>query len=148
MTDVERRKYIRHPFSYPLIVKTLHRIGKREELSYESKNIGGGGIQFHSVYCLPAGTVIEIDLWVEKRKFELSGMVVRCDVLEDRSFMVAVAFRNASEALKARLAEQAVRIELFKERLESRYQVELDLSCVAREWIERYAGAYARDHDF
>lgn len=148
MTDFERRKYIRHPFSYPLVVKTLHRTGNREELNYESNNIGAGGIQFHSVHCFPAGIEIEIDLWVESRKFELSGVVVRCEELEKRSFMIAVAFRNASEGLKARLAEQAVRIELFKERLERRHQVELDLGCVAREWIKRYAGAYARDHDF
>jgi hypothetical protein len=145
MTGVERRKYIRHPFSYPLTVTSVH---LQEGGNYESKNVGGGGLQFHSDRCFSQGHGVEIDLWVDARKFELTGSVVRCDELEDGSFMVAVVFRSASEALKARLAEQAVRIELFKERLERRHRVKLDLGCVANEWIKRYAGAYARDHDF
>jgi len=146
MTDAERRKYIRHPFSYPLTVKNLHEIHGKEERSFESKNIGAGGLQFHSDHCFPSGTGLELNLWVEGTRFEIDGTVSRCEELEDGSYMIAVFFSNAHEVLKARLAEQAVRIELFKERLERRYQVELDLGCIAREWIKRYASAYARDH--
>jgi len=145
MNGVERRKYIRHPFSYPLSIKNVHR---QEGGNYESRNIGGGGLQFHSERCFSPRAGVEIVLWVEGRKFELGGSVVRCDELDDGSFMIAVVFRNADEALQARLAEQAVRIELFKQRLERRHSVELDLGWVAGEWIRRYARAYARDHDF
>ncbi len=147
MFDEERRKFIRHPLSYPLKVSVLHREYGIQEHKVKADNIGGGGLQFRSDHCFSKGTELEIDLWVEQYTFSIDGIVVRCDEQRDGSYMVGVSFNDEHELLKARLAEQAVRIELFKERLERRHHVRLDLGCIAREWIKRYSTAFAHEHD-
>ena len=123
-----------------------HERGKQEH-SFNAENIGGGGLQFKSRRCFPDGTELEINFMVEKHRFAIDGRVIRCEQMDNESFMIAVVFENKHELLKARLAEQAVRIELFKERLERRHHVKLDTGCIAREWIKRYSDAYARDHN-
>jgi hypothetical protein len=147
MSDDERRKFIRHPFSYPLKVSVLHHEHGRQEHKFEADNIGGGGLQFRSAHSFPEGTELEIDLWVEQHPFSIDGFVTRCDEMRDGSYLVGVSFTDEHELLKARLAEQAVRIELFKKRLERRHHVKLELGCIAREWIKRYSTAFAHEHD-
>jgi hypothetical protein len=144
--NVERRNYIRHPFSYPLDVQVIKDSGMRGEHRFTSENIGAGGIQFKSDHCMAEGTVIEISLCVENRRYSIDGTVVRCEPIDGELHMVAVRFGSANAQLKARLAEQAVRIELLKERLERRSGVQLEIGCLAREWIKRYASVYAHDH--
>ena len=147
MIPEERRKFFRHPFSYPLKVSVQHHEQEKQEHRFSAENIGGGGIQFKSSHCFPKGMKLEINLMVEQHRFEIDGRVIRCEELGDGSYMVAVLFENEHELLKARLAEQAVRIELFKERLERRHNVTLELGCIAREWIKRYSTAFAHDHN-
>ena len=148
MSD-ERRKYIRHPLSYPLKTKIIHERGKQyeDELVGESENVGAGGLQYKSREKLGIGMDVEIDLKVEKREFSLDGIVVRCDQDENGLYNIAVSFNNPSERLKARMAEQVVRIEVFKNRLERRYGVKLEFSSVAKEWIKRYSTLFARHYD-
>jgi hypothetical protein len=145
---MERRKFLRHPFSYPLKVSILHENEHHSDLAHHSENIGGGGLQFKSDRCMPQGSELEITFQVEGHRFEIDGEVVRCEPIDEKSFMIAVSFMSTQEQLKARLAEQAVRIELLKERFERRYHQELDMSCLARTWIKRYASAYAHEHGF
>jgi hypothetical protein len=147
MMHNERRRFFRHPFSYPLKVSVHHREQGRQEHRFSAENIGGGGLLFRSSHCFPQGLVLEIFLMVEKHSFTIDGKVVRCEELDNGCYMIAVGFENSHDLLKARLAEQAVRIELFKERLERRHHVTLDLACVAREWIKRYSTAFAHDHN-
>jgi hypothetical protein len=145
---MERRKYLRHPFSYPLRVSILQEKERHGNSAHQAENIGGGGLQFRSDRCMPRGSGLEITFKVEGHRFELDGEVVRCEPIDEDSYMVAVAFNSAQEQLKARLAEQAVRIELLKERFERRFNRELEMSCLARTWIQRYASAYAHEHGF
>ena len=147
MTNDEKRKFIRHPLSYPLKVSVLHHEHGRQEYKFNAENIGGGGLQFRSTRCFPEGINLEIDLMVEQHRFTIDGTVIRCEEFGDGMYMIAVLFVDEHELLKARLAEQAVRIEIFKERLERRHHVELDLGCIAREWIKRYSTAFAHEHD-
>ena len=147
MTQQERRKFFRHPFSYPLKVSVQHHEQGKQEHRFKAENIGGGGMQFKSDHCFPEGMELEIFLMVEKHSFTIDGRVVRCERMNDGLYMIAVWFEDEHELLKARLAEQAIRIELFKERLERRHHVTLDLGCIAREWIKRYSTAFAQDHN-
>ena len=147
MNYEERRKFFRHPFSYPLKVSVQHHEQGRKEHKFNAENIGGGGLQFRSSHCFPEEMELEIDLMVEHHRFTIDGRVIRCEELGDGRYIIAVLFEDEHERLKARLAEQAVRIELFKERLEGRYHVTLELGCVAREWIKRYSKAFAHDHN-
>jgi len=147
MIHEERRKFFRHPFSYPLKVSVQHHEHGRQEHKFNAENIGGGGLQFRSSHCFPEDMELEITLMVEQHRYTIDGRVIRCEELGDGMYMIAVLFGDEHELLKARLAEQAVRIELFKERLERRHHVTLELGCVAREWIKRYSTAFAHEHN-
>jgi len=145
---VERRKFIRHPLSYPLKTRVHQSSAGLKEVVGETHNIGAGGVLFFSENPFDPGSEVNIELHVEGKNFRIDGTVVRCSQKSrgDR-FSVAVAFHEPSELLKARMMEQVVRIELFKNRLERRYGVDLDFASVAREWIRRYSELFARRYD-
>lgn len=147
--SAERRNYIRHPLSYPFRTRIIHEghALHGEELHSESENIGDGGLQFKSDRALPKGTEVEMDLSVENRRFKLDGKVVRCKRIAGDLYNIAVSFHSPSELLKARMMEQVVRIELFKQRLERRYGVKIDFGWLAREWIRRYSSLFAKQYD-
>ncbi len=140
--NIERRRFIRHPLSYP--IKTLVEGKENLEINSESENIGEGGILFKSEKRIEKGTKVKVEVEVEGRKIKTEGVVVRCDRDKDGRYNIAVSFFTPQETLKVRMMEQIVRIELFKERLERRYGVKLDFSCVAKEWIKRYSKAFAK----
>jgi hypothetical protein len=144
----ERRKFIRHPLNYPLKTKVIHPGGQEKELTSESENIGAGGLLFICDQEIPVGSEVEMELKVEKRTFALDGKVIRCDEKSgSRTYSIAVTFDNPNELLKMRMMEQVVRIEVFKNRIERRYNVKLDFGHVAKEWIKRYSGAFAKHYD-
>lgn len=143
----ERRKFVRHPLSYPLKIKVLHRGDEKGGLHVsKSVNIAKGGLMFHSRREIPEGSEVEIDLEVENRPFVADGTVVRCEKSE-KKYSIAVKFRSPHELLKMRMMEQMVRIELVKKRLERRYNKELNFGCVAEKWIERYSKVFARHYN-
>jgi hypothetical protein len=143
----EKRRFIRHPLSYPLKTRIIRHIDGDILLNGESENIGGGGLLFRSSEAVAEDTEVEINLTVENRQFELDGIVVRCDAAGNSDYNIAVSFRRPDEALKARMMEQVVRIEEFKRRLERRCAKPLDFSWVAKQWIKRYSGLFARHYD-
>jgi hypothetical protein len=165
----ERRRFIRHPLSYPLSTKVISepagggrngdsrcdlRSGGPEQgapratkMVSQSENIGAGGILFLCERELAEGTDIQIDLQVEHRCFTLDGKVVRVEKTEEGKYGIAVAFNEPSEVLKVRMMEQIVRIELFKSRLERRFKTTLDFAAVAKEWIRRYSKVFAEHYD-
>jgi hypothetical protein len=144
----ERRKFIRHPLSYPLKTTMLRSNTCLKEVVGESQNIGAGGLLFFSESPIDLGSEVDIELNVEGKKYQIDGTVVRCaEKIKGEYFSIAVAFHEPSELLKARMMEQVVRIELFKNRLERRYSVRLDFASVAKEWIRRYSKLFARRYD-
>jgi len=119
-----------------------------KEVLGESQNIGAGGLLFFSESPIAPGSEVEIELHVEGKNFQIDGNVVRClEKSDSEYFSIAVAFHEPSDLLKARMMEQVVRIELFKNRLERRYNVSLDFASVAKEWIRRYSKFFARRYD-
>jgi hypothetical protein len=147
---MERRKYIRHPLSYPLetsiIKEDTGQDRKPDRIIAESDNIGGGGLQFTTCCEIKTDTAVAIQVTVENRKFALTGHVTRCRKCRDGRYIIAVSFDSPNELLKARLAEQVVRIELCKMRLERKYNVTIDFGCIAKEWIKRYSTLFAQKY--
>jgi hypothetical protein len=143
---MERRRYIRHPLSYPFRLKILAGGDRTEEEHNGScENVSDGGLQFMSDRPLQEGAEVELDLDVENRSFSLDGEVVRCDKADSR-YAVAVKFHSHSEMLKARMMEQVVRIEMLKKRMERRYNRSFDFAAIAREWIKRYSKSFAQEY--
>ncbi len=148
---MDRRKYIRHPLSYPLETRILQENNNSGDhvnhIVGESDNIGEGGLQFTTCCRIDVNTAVAIDVSVENRKFSLKGYVTRCRKCRDGRYVIAVTFDAPNELLKARMTEQVVRIELFKKRLEQRYNVTIDFGCIAKEWIKRYSTLFAKHYD-
>jgi hypothetical protein len=164
---IERRRFIRHPLSYPIKTRIVGGTGGelgsphrpppgnfacfpvkaagKGELTSKTEDIGAGGLLFHCKNKIPVGTEVEVEIHVERRVFVLSGRVVRTQEVGECESGIAVAFTSPSDLLKVRMMEQIVRIELFKTRLERRYRMTLDYASVAREWIKRYSKIFA-DH--
>ncbi len=146
--DLKKRKFVRHPLSYPLKTRIIHPDVNVKEVLSESDNISAGGLLFTCEEPVIVGSEVEIELKVEKRVFLLTGKVVRCEKKKDQSgFSIAVAFHSPNELLKMRMMEQVVRIELLKTRLERRYGVKLEFASVAKEWIKRYSEQFAKYYD-
>ena len=142
-----RRKYIRHPLNYPVKTRIIQSGKNKNEIISETDNVGAGGVLFSSKNHIPVRSEVEIEMQVEKRRFLLDGNVVRCNRTDEGQYTVAVAFSSSSELLKARMMEQVVRIKAFKDRLERRYNVALDFAVIAKEWIKRYSGSFAKHYD-
>ena len=142
-----RRKYIRHPLNYPVKTRIIQSEKEENDILGETNNVGAGGVLFSSKKHIPVRSEVEIEVQVEKRRFLLDGIVVRCNRIDDGHYAVAVAFNSSSELLKARMMEQVVRIKAFKDRLERRYNVALDFAVIAKEWIKRYSGFFAEHYD-
>jgi len=140
----ERRRFIRHPLSYPLKTLITDPAKGHREIIGESHNIGAGGLLFKSDCCIKKGSQIRIEIEVEGRKFVVHGFVVRCMEGKTGEYNIAIAFDTPHDVLKARMMEQVVRIELFKKRVERRYGVKLDFACIAKVWINRYSKIFAR----
>ncbi|UCB45948.1 MAG: PilZ domain-containing protein [Spirochaetota bacterium] len=142
--DIEKRKFIRHPLQYPLKTKVIDPEGQDTIVHSNSDNIGEGGLLFSSSKAIPLDSEVHMALKVEGREFSLDGIVVRCENSEDGSYNIAISFNKHDEALKARMMEQVVQIEQFKDRLEKRYNVNCDFAWVAKEWIKRYARFFTK----
>jgi len=144
----ERRRFIRHPLSYPLKTRVIQPGEEVSHISSESENIGAGGLLFTCSRELQVESEVEIELIVEKRTFVLDGKVVRCVKKPGREgYSIAITFHNPNELLKMRMMEQVVRIAMFKYRVERRFNVKLDFGRVAKEWIKRYSEAFAKRYD-
>ncbi len=146
-TGNEKRKYIRHPLSYPLRTKVLTEKSGNPLVKSSAENIGAGGLLFRSSVAMNRDAEVEINLSIEGRKYLLDGTVVRCDPVENGNYNVAVSFNRQDEALKVRMMEQIVRIEEFKERLEHRCKKKLNFAWVAKLWIKRYSKGFADHYD-
>ncbi|RKY00225.1 MAG: hypothetical protein DRP54_05885 [Spirochaetes bacterium] len=139
---VEKRRYIRHPLNYPLRTFIRTEDGHKVVES-QSENIGEGGLIFISEYPVEIGSELEIELEVEGRIFKVQSRVVRCENAGENRYKIAVSFSSQNEYLKARMMEQVVRIEMFKNRLEKRYNVKCKFADVAKVWIDRYSKFFA-----
>ena len=146
--DLKKRKFVRHPLSYPLKTRIIHPNESIKEVLSESDNISAGGLLFTCDEPVIVGSEVEIELKVEKREFLLTGKVVRCEKKKGQAgYSIAIAFNSPNEFLKMRMMEQVVRIELLKTRFERRYGVKLEFARVAKEWIKRYSEQFAKYYD-
>jgi len=146
----ERREFIRHPLAYPIrtIIEDTEKQkdDKKIEIKSESEDICAGGLLFKSDKKIEKGVKVLVEVEVEGRKINTEGTVVRCMPDENGKYNIAVSFFTPQETLRVRMMEQIVRIELFKKRLERRYGVKVDFSCIAKEWIKRYSKAFAKHY--
>jgi len=133
----EHRRFYRHPIRCPIQVREAA-VDQAERL--ESVNISEGGLCFFCEHSLKPQTSVEVDIPIREKFFHIRARVVYSREDSQKSlFMTGVTFEDTDSLFKAKLAEEILAIEQFREsmaRLEGR---EISEEEAARHWIAKYA---------
>lgn len=127
--------YLRHAAKVPIAWREIPRhLARPGEIGTDA----GVGMRFLSSRPARAGALVEATLTVAGEACRFRG-TVRWVRPQGHRFEIALRLAGPEHALRARLAEQACRIEVYRRSL-SRL---LDPHRPAREWVERYAARFA-----
>lgn len=134
------RRYIRHPSEIPIEIKVEGNTDREHHL----KDIGRGGLAFHSRDRLQQHTVISIRIPTVSAAHDLRGSVAWCRQHSDDTFEIGITFDTPETAYRARLLEQLCHIEQYRREVERTEDRELSSEEAAREWIARFAARFPR----
>ena len=137
----DRRNYLRYPVRVPIRL----RIGKDPvAIKTQSGDLSEGGLYFLWHTELPSGTPVQVTLPVESRLFELKGSVAY-SAKEGATglFRTGISFRGRVSAFRAKLAEEILRIQEFRERSSEKAGCSVSEEEAARKWIKQYAEKFS-----
>ena len=132
-------RYLRHAAQVPIAWREIPRHLAR---AGEIEAAAGVGLRFLSSRPARAGALIEATLTVAGEACRFRGSVRQVRPLGHR-FEIAMRLAGPEHALRARLAEQACRIEVYRRSLSRRARQPVGIEHAAREWVERYAARFA-----
>ena len=144
---IERRHFIRHPLSLPLVYKVMKRAKDdgQQDLRAETINVSMGGLLFPAKLPVKLGSIIEIQMPFENKVFNLKAKVVRCVKNQETKFYdLAVSFHRLHEAFKAKMIEQIYLISEYRDLLSLQLGKEVSLEVASRKWIKRYSERFKR----
>ncbi|TGD75702.1 PilZ domain-containing protein [Mangrovimicrobium sediminis] len=133
-----KRRFMRHPSDIPIQVRAEGLAAAPVSLH----NMSLGGLCCETGQALDTGTPISIRIPLIDTDYEGHGVVVWCRALGAR-YEVGIQFVEEREAFKGRMVEQVCRIERYRRRVFEEEGRVLDGEQAAREWIARFAGAFA-----
>ncbi len=145
---VERRKFIRHPISFPLKFHVEGAKGSRA-LAGENKsktiNISMGGLLFSSKLPVDKGKLISLKMPFEDKVFSVKAKVVHCvKSLDTKLYCIGVSFYRLNDAFKVKLIEQLYLISEYRDLRSVQLGKEVSLEEASREWIRRYSERFRR----
>lgn len=144
---VERRHFIRHPISLPLVYKVMKQQAGRsqQDLRSETINLSVGGLLFPAKHSVQPNSMIQIKMPFENKTFNLKAKVVRCvSNPETKLYDVAVSFFRLHEAFKAKMIEQIYLISEYRDLLSLQAGKEIPLEEASKKWIKRYSERFKR----
>ena len=144
---IERRHFIRHPLSFPLVYKVLKPAKGEagERVSSETINVSMGGLLFPSKYPVKLNSLVEIQMPFENKLFKLKAKVVRCVAnSETKLYDVGVSFCRMHEAFKAKMIEQIYLISEYRDLLSLQLGKVVSMEEASRRWIKRYSQRFKR----
>jgi c-di-GMP-binding flagellar brake protein YcgR len=147
LQGIERRHFIRHPLSLPLIYKVVKQKESqgRQDLRAETINVSIGGLLFPATHPVKPNTVIDIQMPFENKIFNVKAKVVRCVSNGDtKLYDIAVSFSGVHEAFKAKMIEQIYLIAEYRDLLSLQFGKEISLEEASRKWIKRYSERFKR----
>lgn len=137
----DRRNYLRYPVQVPMRIK----IGKDPvAIKTQSGDLSEGGLYFLWHTELRRGTAVQVTLPVESRLFELKGSVAY-SAREGATglFRTGVCFKGKVSAFRAKLAEEILRIQEFREKTSEKAGFAVSEEEAARRWIKQYAEKFS-----
>ena len=133
----DQRRFYRHPIKCPIQVREA---AEHPAERLESVNISEGGLCFFSEHSLVPKTSVEVDIPIREKSFHIRARVVYShEDAQTSLYKTGVTFEDTDSLFKAKLAEEILAIEKFREalvRLEGR---EVSEEEAARQWITKYA---------
>ena len=144
---IERRHFIRHPLSLPLVYKIIKSRKDQDQpgLRSETLDVSMGGLLFPSKNPVKLNSLIEIEMPFENKVFNFKAKVVRCiNNSETKLYDVAVCFFRLREAFKAKMIEQIYLISEYRDLLSLQAGKEISLEEASRKWIKRYSKRFKR----
>lgn len=137
---MEQRRYVRHPSDVPI---NVHSLASQAPPSATKplKDIGFGGLSFHSQVEASLGDMLLISIPVVEPVFEIEGRVVWCTEA-GLAFDIGVEFTEPDKVYKARMVEQVCHIEHYRIEIRQSEGRELSGGEAAAEWIEKYAADF------
>ncbi len=136
----EKRRFYRHPIGVPITLNTVNE--KKEGLS-RSIDVSLGGLSFLWPRRLSKGSLIDINIAVKDKLFEIQSKVAY--IKEDRKtgkFRTGVCFTDYPSAFMARLAEQMLEIIQYRKNLSQELGQEITEEEAASRGIEKYADKF------
>lgn len=138
---IEKRRFYRHPLNIPV---KFHEVTTHFFDRTSSVDLSEGGICFISNRFLSLGCYLSVSIPVSDQVFEIRGRVAYCNRVSSLdSFKVGVAFQDTSNAFRAKLAEQMLKIKEFQREISSSLGEEISEEEAARKWIEKHAKHFA-----
>ena len=144
---IERRHFIRHPLSLPLVYKIIKSRKDQDLPGLRSKtlDVSMGGLLFPSKNPVKLNSLIEIEMPFENKVFNFKARVVRCiNNAETKLYDIAVSFFRLREAFKAKMIEQIYLISEYRDLLSLQAGKEISLEEASRKWIKRYSKRFKR----
>ena len=144
---IERRHFIRHPLSLPLVYKVIKRMKDPgwKDLRSETINVSVGGLLFPAKHSVEPNSMIEIKMPFENKTFNFKAKVIRCvNNPETKLYDIAVSFFRLHEAFKAKMIEQIYLISEYRDLLNLQLSKEISLEEASRKWIKRYSERFKR----
>jgi len=137
----ERRRFIRHPASLPLVYIILP--GGEATLRSSIRDIGLGGISFFNSEAIDRGAVLEMSVPALETGHKIIAQVAWCTAAGD-GYDIGASFSDEENAFKARMVEQVCQIELYRRELERKEGRPVDAERAGREWIAQHAKDFPR----
>jgi hypothetical protein len=132
----EKRRFYRHPLSVPIEYhESQVRPGRTAAV-----DISEGGLCFLAERFIAKGVGVNLKIPVGDQVFNIEGQVAYSNRLPAvNRFKTGVAFMNASSAFRAKLAEEMLQIQIYREKAAKEMGREVTEEEAAHLWIEKYA---------
>jgi len=144
---VERRHFIRHPLTLPLIYSVIKPEIREssQDKRVKTNNISIGGLSFPTKHPVEVNSIILIKMPFENKIFNVQAKVVRCENNPETKFYdIAVKFLRLHEAFKVKMIEQIYLIAEYRDLLILQTGKEISLEEASRKWIRRYSKRFRR----
>jgi len=144
---IERRRFIRHALSLPLVYKVMKQTEghDRQDLQSETIDLSIGGLLFPAKHSVKPNSMIEIKMPFKNKIFNFKAKVIRCvNNPETKLYDVAVSFFRLHEAFKAKMVEQIYLISEYRDLFNLQSGKKITLEEASRKWIKRYSERFKR----
>jgi len=137
----EKRRFYRHPMEYPIEITELR--WKRRTRNH-TLDLSEGGVCFTTVRPITRGTHIQVAIPVHDHLFKLRAKVAYSKKDSKTGlFQTGVSFEDHNDLYRAKLAEELLCIEKYRDTLAQKTGQEISADEAAKDWIAKKAEHFA-----